>query len=44
MADPILLPSILPIDDPGALDRDVVDREQHWKKVLLTREHGYNRN
>ncbi len=34
MADPILLEQ----------NRDVIDWEQHWKAVLGTRDHGYNRN
>jgi len=25
-------------------DTTVMERERHWKNVLLTREHGYNKN
>jgi len=34
--------TVLEIADFHATDRDIVDREQHWKKALLSVEHGYN--
>lgn len=36
--------SILEIADTHASERDILDRETHWKKVLLTRSHGLNAN
>lgn len=36
--------SILEIADLHASADDVLRRESHWKRVLLTRAHGYNRN
>ena len=36
--------SILEIMAPSIPDAAVIARESHWKRVLLTREHGYNRN
>ena len=36
--------SILEVADTHASADDVVDRESHWKRVLCSREHGYNRN
>lgn len=36
--------SVLEIADTHASAEDVVRREGHWKAVLRTREHGYNRN
>ncbi len=36
--------SILEIMAPSMPDEAVIARESHWKHVLLTREHGYNRN
>lgn len=35
--------SILEIADTHTSQREVLHREEHWKKVLLTREHGNNR-
>lgn len=36
--------SILEIADLHATAQDVLDRERHWKTILLSRDHGYNRN
>ena len=36
--------SILEIADVHASADEVLQREAHWKRVLLTRQHGYNRN
>jgi hypothetical protein len=36
--------SILEIADVHASREEIVDRESHWKRVLLTRSHGYNAN
>lgn len=36
--------SILEIADLHASPQEVLERESHWKRVLLTREHGYNAN
>lgn len=36
--------SILEVADLDASPMDVLERESHWKRVLLTRQHGYNRN
>ena len=36
--------SILDITAPSTPDAAVIARESHWKRVLLTREHGYNLN
>lgn len=36
--------SILEIADVHASADEVLQRESHWKRVLLTRDHGYNRN
>ena len=35
---------ILEIADTHASDDDVIERESRWKKLLLTRDHGYNAN
>jgi hypothetical protein len=34
--------SILEIADP--IDTDINERESHWKRILRSRDHGYNRN
>lgn len=36
--------SILEIADVHASRDEIVDRESHWKRVLLSRTHGYNAN
>ena len=36
--------SILEIADIHTGDEDVLARESHWKRVLLRRDHGLNRN
>lgn len=36
--------SILETADTNASEEDILARESHWKKVLCTREHGYNCN
>ena len=36
--------SILEIADLHATSQEVLEREAHWKSVLLSREHGHNRN
>jgi len=36
--------SILEITDVHASRDELVERESHWKRVLLTRSHGYNAN
>lgn len=36
--------SILEIADVHASPQEVIERESHWKRVLLTRKHGYNAN
>jgi len=36
--------SILEVMVKSTPDDAVMDREAHWKRVLLTREHGYNKN
>ena len=36
--------SILEIADVNASRDEIVERESHWKRVLLTRTHGYNAN
>lgn len=36
--------SVLEIMDKSTPDEVVLGREAHWKKVLLSREHGYNKN
>ncbi|TFZ44683.1 GIY-YIG nuclease family protein [Stenotrophomonas maltophilia] len=36
--------AILEIADLSATEDDICQRESHWKAVLLSREHGYNRN
>jgi hypothetical protein len=34
--------AILEIADPLDTDKQVLERETHWKEVLMSREHGYN--
>lgn len=36
--------SILEIADIHESDEDILNRESHWKRVLLSREHGFNSN
>ena len=36
--------SILEIMSMNTPDKVILNRESHWKKVLRTREHGYNKN
>ncbi|VTY37523.1 grpIintron_endo: group I intron endonuclease [Xylophilus ampelinus] len=36
--------SVLEIADTHTKPSEVVERENHWKQVLLSREHGYNGN
>lgn len=36
--------SILEIADTHTGEREILQRESHWKSVLLTRRHGYNKN
>jgi hypothetical protein len=36
--------SILEVADLHATKQEVLDRETHWKAVLLSKEHGHNRN
>jgi hypothetical protein len=36
--------SILEIADVHASHEDILQRESHWKKILLTRAHGLNAN
>jgi hypothetical protein len=36
--------SILEVMVRSTPDDTVLDREAHWKRALLTREHGYNKN
>jgi hypothetical protein len=36
--------SILEIADPLATERQVLEREGHWKDVLMSRTFGYNSN
>ena len=36
--------SVLEIADTHASGKDVLEREGHWKSVLLSRDHGLNRN
>ena len=36
--------SILEVMSPTATKEAVIKREQHWKDVFMTREHGYNSN
>ena len=36
--------AVLEIADLSATEEDLCERESHWKSVLLSREHGYNRN
>ncbi len=36
--------SILEIADVHASREEILERESHWKRVLLSRSHGYNAN
>ena len=36
--------SVLEIADTHASEKDIRGRESHWKRVLVTREHGWNAN
>lgn len=36
--------SILEIADMNATAQEVLERESHWKRILLSRSHGYNSN
>jgi hypothetical protein len=36
--------AVLEIADIHSSEREVLQRELHWKEVLLTRQHGYNAN
>ncbi len=36
--------SVLEIADAHASSGEVLERESHWKRVLLTRIHGWNAN
>jgi hypothetical protein len=36
--------SLLEIADLHTMKQDIAVRESHWKEILLTRQHGYNRN
>jgi hypothetical protein len=36
--------SLLGTMDMKAPDQQVIERECHWKNVLRSREHGYNKN
>ena len=36
--------SVLEIADIHSSEKEVLRRESHWKKVLLTKQHGYNAN
>lgn len=36
--------TILEIADLHAMSSEIGARENHWKELLLTRMHGYNRN
>lgn len=36
--------SVLEIADLHATESDILGRESHWKSILATRNHGYNRN
>jgi hypothetical protein len=36
--------SILEIRDTKTFDSEIIEREQFWKNVLLTKEYGYNKN
>ncbi|MFU1853195.1 GIY-YIG nuclease family protein [Citrobacter portucalensis] len=36
--------AILEVIDPNTEDREIDRRETHWKKILLSREFGHNRN
>lgn len=36
--------SILEVFDPDVVDSFIIERESHWKNILLTRQYGYNDN
>lgn len=36
--------SILEIRSAITADKEIIEREQHWKNILLSREFGYNKN
>ncbi|MCB1958727.1 MAG: hypothetical protein KDG55_23890 [Rhodocyclaceae bacterium] len=36
--------SVLEIADLHTMKEDIGARESHWKEILLSRSHGYNRN
>lgn len=36
--------SLLEIADIQSTSEEIARRESHWKEVLASREHGYNRN
>ncbi|NYS35026.1 GIY-YIG nuclease family protein, partial [Streptococcus danieliae] len=36
--------AVLEIADLSATEADLCERESHWKSVLLSRNHGFNRN
>lgn len=36
--------SVLEIADTHTSQKEILQRESHWKSVLLSRQHGYNRN
>jgi hypothetical protein len=36
--------AILEVADTHTSDTDLLQRESHWKRVLLSRDHGHNRN
>jgi hypothetical protein len=36
--------SLLEIADLHTMKQDIADRENHWKEILMSRLHGYNRN
>lgn len=36
--------AVLEIADLSATEADICERENHWKSVLLSRDHGFNRN
>lgn len=36
--------SLLEIADLNTMEQEIDDRENHWKEILMSRVHGYNRN
>lgn len=36
--------SLLEIADLNTMEQEIDDRESHWKEILMSRIHGYNRN